>query len=403
MQKRCKLLDDMAEAIMQALPHFCNLTSLICKQLDLTPERMSMFQQLPLKSVLLESCTSSNDDISQLSLHPMCIEKVTFTSPSSSTEESMKETASNSSNLRSLFLHPEHLRSLHTSFTQDILSTLAGAAAPFYKLRDLELPVLSTSSAQFPKALSHCPKLRRLSFLADTEIGIPPLSSSSSLLPAESLPLLSHYRGPRLYILKIAAPRPVRHLDIYPACKPERLIRTLGELDGMQITRTLETLTVRYSQPPPAVLLLQIHQTFPYLRNLTLKGVYLDMTQWVDMLKTATPHHYVRHLRMCVCLGEDEYGGGGGGGGGFWRVPEHENKRIVQFFNHVHPLLLQAYPRLKKVQAVSASTGALAIWRRVSSSSNNNKETSSNHSAMLEIGDSMVEIGLPGLRKARSF
>lgn len=381
----------MVEAIMHVLPQFCNLTSLMCKHLDLTPERMSMLQQLPLKSVVLESCTSNDAeiDLGQLSLSPMPIERVSFiTSNTSNTDENTKP---DTGGLRSLFLHPGYLRSLSAGFALGVLATLANSE-PFGKLRELELPALCTGSPQFSKALAHCPKLRRLAFLAETEVGIPTLPS----FPAETLPLLTHYRGPRSYITTIAGPRPVRHLDVTPACKPDRLIKTLLQLTGMQITRTLETLTLRCSHNPSASFLFQIHKVFPNLRNLTLKGVYTDMTNWVNMLKAASvaPHSNVRHLRMCISLSDDEYGGS------FWRVPEQETKNIVQFFSQIHPLLVQAYPRLKKVQAVSSMTGALAIWRRTSSST---QDVTAIPGAMLEVGDSIVEIGIPNLRKARSF
>ncbi|KAJ7611954.1 hypothetical protein DFH06DRAFT_1308272 [Mycena polygramma] len=243
--------------------------------------------------------------------------------------------------LLSLFLSPRHLQRLSSTSTQ-ILPVIIR-----------EIPVASLASDLLVTALSRLPALERITLQTDADGRLPPRTSVPAALPADLLPNLKFYRGPRNYASLFAGTGRVQIVELALPAKAHRLLRTLEQLPCAE---TVDFLSFRIDGNIPKTLLESVHTALPALRTLSINDPPMPSTQLTALLGAErTPRPNMRVLRVRV-EGRDRYN--------LWIPPLEEAADCVDCFKRCGAEIERVYPNLTTLKLLYGVEGGAVVWRR---------------------------------------
>ncbi|KAJ7815183.1 hypothetical protein B0H14DRAFT_1412787 [Mycena olivaceomarginata] len=331
--------DDLIDFIFDALPHLPALTTLECRHVRLTPERLATLQNLCLTTITLELCFGEISDFTVAPSVPL--QEVTFRYHDSSLTASPC----------SIFLSPTRLESLHAT-TISVLSSIARSET-FTKLRTLDLPIECLATTDFLPALLRCPAVEHLSLHS----GARSHPHSLEALPPGVLPLLNSYCGPHHLapaFLGGRTPGP-HHVDIPRPARPHTLGASLAKLP-----RTVRTLSFALSTPDiPPTLLPTLHSLFPTLASLSiLQPALSSRALKAFLLGLETESRYTSALTDLTlrAQGRDKYG--------LWVPPAESAADARACFAKVQSALVKTYPAIERVRFHHGAEQASVAWTR---------------------------------------
>ncbi|KAJ6624380.1 hypothetical protein B0H10DRAFT_2186688 [Mycena sp. CBHHK59/15] len=336
--------DVLINAIFDGLRKLPNLKVLGCRSIRLTPKRLAVLQRLTLTTLTLESCPSDLVDFTRLPAVPLSY--VTFKYHGPVSQDIILPP------LLSLFLSPRHLQRLSATST-DILPVIV-RSRPFARLTILEIPIPCLQHDLLIPALTHCPAVERVTLHTLDSEGPLPRADALASLPAEILPNLNFYRGPRNYALLFASGRPMKTVEISVPCKAHRLLRTLGRLNC-----TLDYVSFRIDGPIPATLLASVHALFPTLRTLSVNDPAVTTGELQTLFAETPPQPAVRLFRIRV-EGRDKYH--------LWIPPMEEAADAMACFKKTLADFERVYPNLLTLKFHYGLEDGAVVWRRSNSS-----------------------------------
>ncbi|KAF7292612.1 hypothetical protein MIND_01159100 [Mycena indigotica] len=346
------------DTIFESLAKFPNLTTLVLRSIRLSLRRLSLLHQLRLTTVTLDSCPSDITAFASSALRPLSLSTVVLKYPTSDTpDESLPP-------LFAVFLSPKYLHRLSSNTTQ-VLPPLAQSPRAFLRLQHLEVSVFGLTSPSFVTAMSQCPNLERLNLQTD-HVSAPnidvqfhghplsniPRTGVPGALPANVIPLLKLYRGPRNFAgLFARSGGCLNAVELSGPIKAHRLARTLRLLP-----KTLESLSFRVDGDVPKTLLKTIGTQFPALRSLSMTDPLLSGAALDSLLAPCrdSPLSSLRIIRLRV-EGKDRYN--------LWVPPVEQAGDVVDVFGKVRPALQAVYPGLICVKLVYGLENACLVWR----------------------------------------
>ncbi|KAJ7609757.1 hypothetical protein DFH06DRAFT_1246684 [Mycena polygramma] len=335
--------DVLIDAIFEGLRKLPNLSGLGCRSVRLTSKRLAILHRLSLTTLSLESCLSDLQDFTDLRAIPLY--NVTFKYHDLMSHDAVLPP------LLSLFLSPRHLQRLSSTSTQILPVIIRGR--PFTRLFHLEIPVASLASDLLVTALSRLPALERITLQTDADGRLPPRTSVPAALPADLLPNLKFYRGPRNYASLFAGTGRVQIVELALPAKAHRLLRTLEQLPCAE---TVDFLSFRIDGNIPKTLLESVHTALPALRTLSINDPPMPSTQLTALLGAErTPRPNMRVLRVRV-EGRDRYN--------LWIPPLEEAADCVDCFKRCGAEIERVYPNLTTLKLLYGVEGGAVVWRR---------------------------------------
>lgn len=346
-------LDDLTDAIFDALPTFLNLNSLFCHYIQFSPRRFMDIRDLNLTEITLHSCFT-HDEFSPGVLR-VPLETVTLRYP-----EIKGNLELSNPQFLSLFLRSRQLQHLFAGPTDKILMAMI-MAKPLDALTELEIPVECIASPKFIPALEGCIALEKLSIYSMDRQTIPPPLKSSSLPPG-FLPKLECYRGPIEYVPLLAKNHDLRVIDLTRPSTPELIVKVIQRLRERGQNGSIESLSIRPTELSPS-LLRTLLSSCSSLISLIIKEPRLSVSAWTNLFEALAsssstngnkPHPTLAKLRFTLDVSDTN---------GFWRPAMYEIQDTVAFLTKAHPSLTRIFPNLRHLQVVYNEVGGSLIWR----------------------------------------
>ena len=332
-----RTMDDITDAVFDALPCFPNLATLVCRSVYFSRRCMTVLSALHVKVITLHSCFSDAHMSPDFSEVPF--ENITLKYP---------KRMGNSADPRflSLFLRSRQLQRLFAGPTDEILHAMI-MAQPLPTLSVLDIPVTCVASLHFIQALSACRTLNALSLHSLNRNEQLPILSA---VPDDFLPSLVSYRGPNNYF-PLLRNSSLRAIEISIMCETENLLKTLYELHG---STNLKSLSIRVSTVSSA-LLRSIHSSFPSLLTLIVKEPSLIPATCPSVFASSGTVPSLRSLTFPLFVSDPN---------SFWIPSAFEINDTLSFFANIYPQFLLTYPSLQRIQIVYNERGTSLLWMR---------------------------------------
>ncbi|KAF9461755.1 hypothetical protein BDZ94DRAFT_1262901 [Collybia nuda] len=264
------------DAVIEALPAFVNLTKLSWHCTDFTADWWNAIHHLPIKSLWLNSCTISGEDLLPVPVKNLDLDQWAWEGEVTNRVSIHEELAPGvSTSILSLILHAEHIQNISVPREDTgyrILSAISDMAT-LTRLHSIRIPFAAIASPCFVPALIQCPTLEELRIFTATDDS-PRDITIAEKLPSSCLPALSVYEGPSSHLLSFAAGRPLKSVSLWgldesPAlCDPTMLLETL--LRFSVLNHTLENLQLSISRV--TLDLLNLLASFPQLKTVSMES-----------------------------------------------------------------------------------------------------------------------------------
>ncbi|KAF8235334.1 hypothetical protein L208DRAFT_1376547 [Tricholoma matsutake] len=336
--------NDLITILFTAVPSLSNLKRLVCHDIVFTSERLQALTHLSqLTHLELHSCCTSCPQSSFPNFSLVPLETLIFDYPYSSVD------FFHNPRFLCLLLQPSTLKHICTGPASDIILALTTTPA-LSTLTTLEIPISTLSSSLILPALASCPSVSNLALHTIAGHNCLPQFDMDSL-PADVLPLLSSYRGPRIYVPVFARGRVLSCIDLTLSCQPDDLVSTILKLSlDPSCTAHTRIFTCKV-QHLDTVLLQTIHSVFPSLTHLSISGAAVDIHVLNAILlhveKVGRETQVLRSIELCVQMGLP-------------RPTLRWRKIGARMFLE---RLVEAYPELQRVRLVCQPDQAV-VWRR---------------------------------------
>ena len=345
--------NEIITIVFTAIPSL-NIRRLVLHDILFTSERLKALSHLSqLTDLQLHSCwttcpSSSFPDFSVIPLETLTVDYSYFPTTFFHTATFL---------FISLLLQPPTLKHVSAGPASEIINAIENLPAGLANLTRLEIPPSSLSSPLLLSALTSCPSVTEL--VLRTEPGpilLPPLSTD--FLPADILPLLNTYRGPRMYASVFVHGHTLSCIDFTLSCKSNELMSTLLSFDiDSSCTAYIRTFSCKVHNLNTEAFQ-AIHTAFPALTNLTISGGAMDVHALGSMLFDVEEGVVVRRIKgrkeglksiqLCVKMG----------------LPRLTVRWRTIGARMFLDRLVDAYPNLQTVRLVCHPDQMVVVWQR---------------------------------------